>query len=189
MRTGKIPSSLGGSPPILSLHWPHIHFVGFVRRWLFCLDDKLNKRVPNLIWVSLDARAIHLVLSWCGSNAFTNSIDPDVTSCLIGIGIVSRSVLYLTDNPICNNGCIQSQRKKNPLEEYRGERVINVHGSLTKQMLYKRLHYMYTLLVLQLFSSLYCVRWSQPRKNTTSHHRRYNVAATSYRYSDVVAMF
>ena len=59
------------------------------------------------------------------TDIFANSADPDATSRFIRIYIVREFaiVLFFTQTPNCNNGCVQMQIWKSLFEKLRGERV------------------------------------------------------------------
>ena len=58
-----------------------------------------------------------LILSSIQTNTdtFTNSVDPDEMA-------ICHSVFdFLTETPICSNGCVQIKRWKSPFQKLRGE--------------------------------------------------------------------
>ena len=61
------------------------------------------------------------------TDAFVNSADPDETpyneSSHQDLHCFQSCYWFVTEIPICNNGCVQIQRWKSPFQKLRGERV------------------------------------------------------------------
>ena len=61
------------------------------------------------------------------TDTFANSADPDETAhnepSHQDLQCLPCSYRYLSQTPICNNGCVQTQRWKSQFQNLRGERI------------------------------------------------------------------